>query len=626
MTIHYRHRRTANPATAFPATIQPGEIAVNTATRQLVVGDAATGQPLDLLGVRPFATTSTYATGNIVSHLGSIYRARGAVAAGAFDPTKWDMLDTAIPWFNAGATYAVDDLVRRGTEVYRARVAVSAGAWNATQWAFSWGDVRSIGTPGVELVINMSKTGVADPVNPLGGDPFDSLKSIIAWTGKYEFKCQRLVVNIAAGTYEMVEPIVFNQRIGCELLLRGAALAGAMPLKIPNINWSNPDNPVAPARGPDELYATACARKITQTYTTELATDVANNKTLCLGTYAAGTGYTGGRLKTIFRFAATVQQGFISSLTVGTAIGTDYHTGTTGVVLENLGVEMLSAATTSKAVVLEDMSNHVYTYNVAVFCKGVGISINRCSNVLLENTLICGANIGFLIEHSTVDTNNLTIYGSLGEIDVRLSTLRWNNSVLCCINYVYFECSPQVWFIDTVWTRIETLWAFSSTTTFYNNVFKGGGYASNFIVCEFCHGVSFYSPMFHGVHTQLMRGSNSDIHIEANTTAAPWVVRQSASAANLNIIDLTGSRMYLNGTSVANPIQFISNNATGKCLGVVNGSSLIAWNATLQFTGVNTTVFAHSNSHISLIQHASATYSPAFNSVGNANSSIMQIL
>ena len=43
MTSHYRHRRTSAPATAFPSPVEPGEIAVNTANRQIAVGDAASG-------------------------------------------------------------------------------------------------------------------------------------------------------------------------------------------------------------------------------------------------------------------------------------------------------------------------------------------------------------------------------------------------------------------------------------------------------------------------------------------------------------------------------------------------------------------------------------------------------
>ena len=54
MTSRYRHRRTSNPATAFPATIEPGEIATNTANRQLALGDAnagSLGAPLLLLEI-----------------------------------------------------------------------------------------------------------------------------------------------------------------------------------------------------------------------------------------------------------------------------------------------------------------------------------------------------------------------------------------------------------------------------------------------------------------------------------------------------------------------------------------------------------------------------------------------
>ena len=65
MTSQYRHRRSPNPATNFTA-LEPGEIAVNTATRQLSVGDAdgtSIGIPLPLLAIRIFDARSTYVWG-----------------------------------------------------------------------------------------------------------------------------------------------------------------------------------------------------------------------------------------------------------------------------------------------------------------------------------------------------------------------------------------------------------------------------------------------------------------------------------------------------------------------------------------------------------------------------------
>ena len=63
MTSQYRHRRTSNPATAFPNPLEPGEIAVNTANRQIAIGDAQSGvvgQPLPAIAVRYFDTRAQY--------------------------------------------------------------------------------------------------------------------------------------------------------------------------------------------------------------------------------------------------------------------------------------------------------------------------------------------------------------------------------------------------------------------------------------------------------------------------------------------------------------------------------------------------------------------------------------
>jgi len=58
MTKPYRHRRTANPANAFPTPLEPGEIAVNTANRQIAIGDAnaaTIGIPLPVPSVQSAA-------------------------------------------------------------------------------------------------------------------------------------------------------------------------------------------------------------------------------------------------------------------------------------------------------------------------------------------------------------------------------------------------------------------------------------------------------------------------------------------------------------------------------------------------------------------------------------------
>lgn len=99
MTSQYRHRRSSNPATAFPNPLEPGEIAVNTANRQLAVGDAQTanvGAPLAMLAVRYFDARAQYAINDYVIQAGVIYRAHVAISPGTFQTAQWDMVAGAL--------------------------------------------------------------------------------------------------------------------------------------------------------------------------------------------------------------------------------------------------------------------------------------------------------------------------------------------------------------------------------------------------------------------------------------------------------------------------------------------------------------------------------------------------
>jgi hypothetical protein len=87
----YRHRRSANPANPFP-TLEPGELSVNTANRQLAVGDAnvvGVGTPLPLLAVRYFDIRGIYAVGDHVVQAGVLYRCIVAHGPAAFDPAHF---------------------------------------------------------------------------------------------------------------------------------------------------------------------------------------------------------------------------------------------------------------------------------------------------------------------------------------------------------------------------------------------------------------------------------------------------------------------------------------------------------------------------------------------------------
>jgi hypothetical protein len=94
MTSHYRHRRISNPATAFPALVEPGEITVNSANRQLAIGDADPGSPgvtKVLLAVRVFDAKAQYAANDFVVQAGALYRAKVPVMPGAFNASQWSL-------------------------------------------------------------------------------------------------------------------------------------------------------------------------------------------------------------------------------------------------------------------------------------------------------------------------------------------------------------------------------------------------------------------------------------------------------------------------------------------------------------------------------------------------------
>jgi hypothetical protein len=86
-----RHLGTANPATPF-ATIERRSIAVNTANRQIAVGDenaGTAGVPLSLIAVRYFDVRGIYAINDLVVNNGGLFRAVTATGPGAFTTAHW---------------------------------------------------------------------------------------------------------------------------------------------------------------------------------------------------------------------------------------------------------------------------------------------------------------------------------------------------------------------------------------------------------------------------------------------------------------------------------------------------------------------------------------------------------
>jgi hypothetical protein len=67
---------------------KPGELYTNFADLQLGLIDASQ-TPQDLLAVRFFSPTASYAGGVFVVHAGALYVSSGPIVSGAFNPTQW---------------------------------------------------------------------------------------------------------------------------------------------------------------------------------------------------------------------------------------------------------------------------------------------------------------------------------------------------------------------------------------------------------------------------------------------------------------------------------------------------------------------------------------------------------
>ena len=121
------------PPTAFPTLIEPGEIAVNTANRQLAVGDAnpgSSGSQIPLLAVRYFDARAQYVAGDYVVNGGTLYRAKQSVTPAAFTPAQWDALST-----NAAEKAYVDAGDAAVTSAYQAADAALTTAVTARSLA-----------------------------------------------------------------------------------------------------------------------------------------------------------------------------------------------------------------------------------------------------------------------------------------------------------------------------------------------------------------------------------------------------------------------------------------------------------------------------------------------------------
>jgi len=147
----YRHRRSLDPQHAWPSPLEPGEIAVNTASLQIAVGDAdvvTTGVPIPLLAVRFFNVRSRYTTGDLAVMGGDMYQALEIIAPGNFNPAQWRNVTAGIgagPAPNDGDLYAI--------------------MYDTTGAAYIW--AKAVSVSGDTMTGPLILENVIPPVNPL---------------------------------------------------------------------------------------------------------------------------------------------------------------------------------------------------------------------------------------------------------------------------------------------------------------------------------------------------------------------------------------------------------------------------------------------------------------------------
>ena len=89
-----RHRRASTPQSQFPE-LEPGEIALNTYSGDLAVGDdneSSQGKPIPLLAVRRHLASAVYMVDHLVGYQGQIWRCRVDGTTGDFTAANWEQI------------------------------------------------------------------------------------------------------------------------------------------------------------------------------------------------------------------------------------------------------------------------------------------------------------------------------------------------------------------------------------------------------------------------------------------------------------------------------------------------------------------------------------------------------
>lgn len=511
-----------------------------------------------------------------------------------------------------------------------------------------------LGTPGSDLNIYMSTSGTATPTNPLGGDPFDSIQSALAWASKYRWLCKQLVLNVAAGTYNMTAAVPINPNLDCTFVIRGAALNGNIISGMPHADFTNPDSPVTANRTADQLYNTAGQVSVTTSLDSgnARATDHTNNTSLCLGEYSGGS-YSGGRWTTIFRFPSTVYYGFAvgnDSVPADTQPwdmpGTDWENngaeniarrGTSAIKFERLGIHFLPTTNTwwKAAFLFQGVMNHHtiaqcaiigggYNTEFAIFHSGKG-------DLNVIDTVINGFECGIGSYYSSAAGNfalylgNVSFQGGYAFVyqdDYTRSTISMDGCQASAISGGVVE----VW--DSASAKIRMG---GSTFSSFNHILLEDGSDLYADLCNF-YGLRGLSYGFYGhnnssfmLYRCTIKGAYGRIFHVSRLSTIVWfpsgaqTFKQSASQNTVGL-------MYA-GESVIICHQAIAFDMTGtspNCIESLTQSYMYIPSGS-SFPGANKKVKAGAGSHILMQNIGGVTYSPAWATDGNANSHINSV-
>lgn len=94
----------------------------------------------------------------------------------------------------------------------------------------AWRTLNSLNVITAPTTLNINPAGAASPVNPLGGDAFDSLASLMTWLADWSITGGGSVsIQYSAGVHTMTTPLAIAHPNANKISIAGAALPGAFP-------------------------------------------------------------------------------------------------------------------------------------------------------------------------------------------------------------------------------------------------------------------------------------------------------------------------------------------------------------------------------------------------------------